>query len=280
MLRTAALGVGLGLVAMTGLAAASPAVASTLAPVADVVTGGAASDTLHEISSDAQTTLDAATAALTRARTANAEVAASGLTIATDDTIVDTAALRDQIEQLSEFGVIPTLLLPGVTEATAEVATDVSAEASALREELVTAEAKQAAEVAAKKAAAKARREKAAAAAKAKAAAEALARANTPEGAKSLARDMASSDYGWGDDQFSCLESLWSKESGWNYQANNPSSGAYGIPQSLPGSKMATVGDDWQTNAATQITWGLSYIDRAYGSPCAAWGHSQSTDWY
>lgn len=80
--------------------------------------------------------------------------------------------------------------------------------------------------------------------------------------------------------QFSCLDQLWNRESGWSITASNASSGAYGIPQSLPGSKMASAGSDWQTNAATQITWGLSYIAGRYGSPCAAWGHSQSVGWY
>ncbi len=84
---------------------------------------------------------------------------------------------------------------------------------------------------------------------------------------------------GWGSDQFSCLVSLWSKESGWRTDAANPS-GAYGIPQALPGSKMASVGADWQTSAATQITWGLNYIAGVYGTPCAAWAHSQATNWY
>jgi resuscitation-promoting factor RpfB len=84
---------------------------------------------------------------------------------------------------------------------------------------------------------------------------------------------------GWGTDQFSCLVSLWSKESGWRTNASNPS-GAYGIPQALPGSKMASAGADWETNAATQITWGLSYIAGVYGTPCAAWAHSQATNWY
>lgn len=80
--------------------------------------------------------------------------------------------------------------------------------------------------------------------------------------------------------QFSCLDSLWTRESDWNVYARNPSSGAYGIPQSLPGSKMASAGPDWQTNAATQIRWGLSYIDGTYGSPCAAWSHEQALGWY
>ncbi|WP_442961578.1 lytic transglycosylase domain-containing protein [Pseudoclavibacter sp. 13-3] len=85
---------------------------------------------------------------------------------------------------------------------------------------------------------------------------------------------------GWGADQFVCLVSLWQKESGWRVNATNSSSGAYGIPQSLPGSKMASAGADWQTNPATQITWGLGYIAGRYSTPCGAWGHSQSFGWY
>ncbi|MGR2753593.1 aggregation-promoting factor C-terminal-like domain-containing protein [Agromyces arachidis] len=112
------------------------------------------------------------------------------------------------------------------------------------------------------------------------AAAEALARANSPEGAKQSAREIMSSQYGWGADQFQCLDSLWTKESGWNYQAVNPSSGAFGIVQAWPAEKLATAGADWRTNAATQIKWGLQYIAASYGSPCAAWGHSQAMNWY
>ncbi|UIP58395.1 aggregation-promoting factor C-terminal-like domain-containing protein [Agromyces marinus] len=107
-----------------------------------------------------------------------------------------------------------------------------------------------------------------------------LARANTPEGAKATARSLAASQYGWGEGQFGCLVNLWNKESGWNYQATNPSSGAYGIVQAWPAEKLATAGADWKTNATTQIKWGLDYISRGYGSPCAAWGHSQSVNWY
>ena len=98
--------------------------------------------------------------------------------------------------------------------------------------------------------------------------------------ARSIARSMASSQYGWGDDQFQCLNSLWERESGWSVSAYNASSGATGIPQALPGSKMASAGSDWQTNPATQIAWGLSYISGSYGTPCAAWGHSESVGWY
>jgi hypothetical protein len=83
---------------------------------------------------------------------------------------------------------------------------------------------------------------------------------------------------GWSS-QWGCLDSLWQRESGWRVYASNPS-GAYGIPQALPGSKMASAGSDWRTNPATQIRWGLGYIASAYGSPCAAWGHFQSRGWY
>ncbi len=80
--------------------------------------------------------------------------------------------------------------------------------------------------------------------------------------------------------QFSCLDKLWNRESNWNPRATNPSSGAYGIPQSLPGSKMASAGADWRTNPQTQVRWGVGYIKARYGTPCGAWAHSQATGWY
>ncbi|MER7009232.1 lytic transglycosylase domain-containing protein [Dactylosporangium sp. NPDC000555] len=86
--------------------------------------------------------------------------------------------------------------------------------------------------------------------------------------------------YGFGLDQMPCLEKLWDKESHWNASALNKSSGAYGIPQALPGNKMATVGADWKTNPETQIRWGLNYIKGRYSTPCGAWSHSQSKGWY
>jgi hypothetical protein len=86
--------------------------------------------------------------------------------------------------------------------------------------------------------------------------------------------------FGWSSSQFSCLDPLWAHESGWSVTAYNAGSGAYGIPQALPGSRMASAGPDWQTNAATQIRWGLEYIKGTYGSPCAAWDHEQATGWY
>ena len=99
-----------------------------------------------------------------------------------------------------------------------------------------------------------------------------------PGSAKGIARSILAAR-GMGDDQYACLDYLWTKESGWRVNAYNPS-GAYGIPQALPGSKMASAGADWQTNPATQITWGLGYIDSRYGSPCGAKAHSVLKNWY
>ena len=96
-------------------------------------------------------------------------------------------------------------------------------------------------------------------------------------------RDIAKAllgEFGFGLDQFGCLDSLYMRESGWRVDADNPSSSAYGIPQALPGSKMSTAGADWETNPVTQIRWGLGYIEDRYGSPCGAWAHSESHGWY
>ncbi|GIE83705.1 lytic transglycosylase domain-containing protein [Actinoplanes regularis] len=87
-------------------------------------------------------------------------------------------------------------------------------------------------------------------------------------------------DAGFEIDQFPCLDKLWKRESGWNYKALNSGSGAYGIPQALPGSKMASIADDWKTNPATQIKWGLGYIEDRYDTPCGAWNHSENVGWY
>lgn len=97
---------------------------------------------------------------------------------------------------------------------------------------------------------------------------------------RALGQQMAADLYGWSGDQWSCLDNLWARESGWSHTSENRSSGAYGIPQALPGSKMAIYGADWQTNPATQIKWGLAYIQGRYGTPCGAWGHFTATNWY
>ena len=80
--------------------------------------------------------------------------------------------------------------------------------------------------------------------------------------------------------QFACLVKLWNRESKWDHKAHNPWSGAYGIPQALPGKKMRTAGNDWKSNPATQIKWGLKYIKGRYKTPCRAWSHMRSTGWY
>ena len=85
---------------------------------------------------------------------------------------------------------------------------------------------------------------------------------------------------GWSSEQFSCLEVMWERESGWNVYATNPSSGAYGIPQALPGSKMASHGSNWRSDAKTQIEWGLDYISSRYSTPCGAWSFWQANNWY
>ena len=100
-----------------------------------------------------------------------------------------------------------------------------------------------------------------------------------PGTAQAIAYDMVIAK-GWGANEFDCLVALWNRESHWNVYASNPTSGAYGIPQALPGDKMASVAADWQTNPATQITWGLGYIEGRYGTPCGAWDHSERVGWY
>jgi hypothetical protein len=86
--------------------------------------------------------------------------------------------------------------------------------------------------------------------------------------------------YGLSTSEFSCLDEIWTQESGWNVHADNPSSSAYGIPQALPGSKMASAGPNWANNAETQIRWGLGYIEARYGSACSAWSFKAAHGWY
>lgn len=97
---------------------------------------------------------------------------------------------------------------------------------------------------------------------------------------RALGQQMAADIYGWTGTQWSCLDNLWTRESNWRTEAGNKSSGAYGIPQALPGDKMAKYGSDWLTNPATQIRWGLAYIKGRYSTPCGAWSHFTSHNWY
>ena len=100
-----------------------------------------------------------------------------------------------------------------------------------------------------------------------------------PTEAQAIGKEMMLAA-GFGEDQWGCLYNLWMRESGWRTTAGNVSSGAYGIPQSLPASKMAAFGDDYLTNPRTQIAWGLSYIKGRYGTPCGGWSAFQAKGWY
>ncbi len=102
---------------------------------------------------------------------------------------------------------------------------------------------------------------------------------NDPAGAQAYAAGQLGS-YGWAPDQMQCLQTLWTKESDWTTTATNPSSGAYGIVQSLPAEKMASAGADYLTNYRTQINWGLDYIQERYQSPCGALNFHYANNWY
>lgn len=295
-------------IAVPAQAATTPADSASPGTTSSATTpfGAAAAQPLSAIEDQAQEALVAARAALASAASLTSDVSASGLQLEGDASI-DTAGLQDAVDALDpgEFALSPVLFLP---ELTADVATatervetktaDVSvrlddAKAKAEAERLA-AEAAAAAQAAAEAAAAQAAAEAAAAADAAQSSSSsspsssapsasvpgaASSGDNSPAGAQASAYAMLSS-YGWGDDQWGCLVSLWNRESGWNYQAYNSGSGATGIPQALPGSKMASAGSDWATNAATQIRWGLGYIADRYGNPCGAWNHSESVGWY
>ena len=97
---------------------------------------------------------------------------------------------------------------------------------------------------------------------------------------KEIARQILKNKFGYGSSQFDCFNNIIIRESMWRIDATNPSSGAYGIPQALPGSKMASEGSDWRTNPATQIIWGVKYMEDRYGSPCSAWSFKRANGWY
>ncbi|MEJ6555245.1 phospholipase [Microbacterium esteraromaticum] len=261
-------------VAVGAVLAASAAAGAVFAPAAlGAIPSEHALDEAAEAADDGKI-------ALVNAQSLNNVVAEVDFPMQTETTQVDLTDLKTDVKRL---GRADQMSSEQVSELTAEVVLGtviVQSKTSELQDALTAAKAAEAARVKAEAervAAEKAAKE---AAEKKRRAAAALAAANTPEGAKAVARTMAAERYGWGEGEFSCLAKLWTKESGWNYQAYNSNGGATGIPQALPGSKMATAGADWRTNAATQIAWGLGYIDRAYGSPCAAWGHSQAVNWY
>ncbi len=104
--------------------------------------------------------------------------------------------------------------------------------------------------------------------------------ARTPLGAKKVAKAILIDEYGFTEKEYKCLNSLWTQESNWNYKSRNKKSGAHGIPQALPASKMNVVSTDWRTNPVTQIRWGLRYISIRYETPCKAWAKHKRSNWY
>jgi len=104
--------------------------------------------------------------------------------------------------------------------------------------------------------------------------------ARTEVGAKKVAKEIMGAEYAWDEEEYKCLNRLWTKESHWNYKAHNSRSGAHGIPQALPAIKMEVVSDDWRTNPVTQIRWGLRYIDIRYETPCGAWAKFKRSRYY
>ena len=104
--------------------------------------------------------------------------------------------------------------------------------------------------------------------------------ARTIDGAKKVAKSIMNTEFEWGDDQYTCLNRLWTKESHWNYKARNPRSGAHGIAQALPATKMESISTDWRTNPLTQIQWGLSYIESRYQTPCKAYAKWKRSRYY
>lgn len=188
---------------------------------------------------------------------------------------VDASSLSSSVAALGEYKTLDADTMRDLTKKTL-TETDVAAAAGAEADRIAAEQAAAAAEAAR-------------AAEAAEAAVEAARVANTPDGARNTARNMLSG-YGWGSDQFSCLDRLWTKESHWTVNAQNnafsrsnphlPEYQAYGIVQAGPGAKMASHGADWKTNAATQIAWGLSYITARYGTPCGAWNHSVANGYY
>lgn len=305
--------------AVAATTADEPTAAASTARV-DSRVASAVSGPITRIAVDADSALVSARAAIAFAANTEKAVADSGLTVE-GSTTINTSELATLSDSLSDFELMPLMLLPEpVSEVrdatdTVNIATgdltgrlehakavkavaDAAAAAAKAAAEQAAAAAKAAAEAqaAAEKAAADKAAAEAAAAEKAAASSSSSSSSGSsprsssspvpnvnvnvdPGSAQGIARQMLA-DRGWGDDQFSCLVSLWNKESGWRVNAHNPSSGAYGIPQSLPGNKMASAGADWQTNPATQIAWGLGYIGGRYGTPCGAWNKSQASGWY
>ena len=236
----------------------------------------------------------AAQAAAQKAQQEAAEQAAAQAAAAAAQKAAQQKAAQEAAAQAAQKAAAQKAAQAAAAQKAAEQAAAQKAAAQAAAQKAQQEAAEQAAAQAAAAAAQKAAQEKAAqeaaaqraaaqaAAQKAAAQAQAASTANlsgelSPAQAQSLARAMEEDRYGWGSGQFSCLVSLWNRESGWRWNAENAYSGAYGIPQALPPSKM---GAGYQYDARVQISWGLSYIAQRYDTPCGAWGHELSYGWY
>ena len=288
--RSVALGAGasLGLIALiTGIGAVSQASAASTASIAATTELSESTGLRHE-----QLSVYSAIATKTAHDRAESTLSDAGTVITAMANKVDSTPLASSVAALGDYKTLETdtvIALTGQTQEAAAAARSAVAEVDRVAAEAAAAAAAEAARAQAEASAQAAAAAEAAAEAEAEAEAardsaapaapQAAAGGNSPAEAKATARAMAASTYGWGESEFSCLVQLWTKESGWSYSAYN-SSGATGIPQALPGSKMATAGSDWATNATTQISWGLGYIQAGYGSPCGAWAHSESNNWY
>ncbi|WP_395243359.1 lytic transglycosylase domain-containing protein [Agromyces sp. MMS24-K17] len=254
---------GSGFVLQSALAAEQDRVAET-----DALRTAANADTTQAVAHSA--VLDAQAA-----RAAKLALSGANDTLTAAQGKVDASGLAATVANLDDYVRLSPARVFALAKATGEQTEAVKGQVAEF--DRVAAE-QAAAAAAAAQAAAQAAVEQAAA--KQPSAASRPSAPSNPSEAQAIARDLMLSMYGWGDDQFGCLVSLWSHESGWNVYAENRSSGAYGIPQALPGSKMAVYGDDWQSNPATQIKWGLGYISGRYGTPCGAWDSFSAKGWY
>lgn len=236
-------------ISVRGFAVASATAVTTVGAVVGVAAGGEQSSTDPVEATAADTTL-------------LADIPAG------QQAVAQTASLTQQAD---------------VQSTAADAEAKKSAEESARKQAAKDAKAKK---LAAEKAAAEAKLAKERAAAKKKAE-EAASRSATRDASsfpqqasytvaevQAMARQIVPAD------QFQCFSNIVNHESTWNYRAENPSSGAYGLVQALPGSKMASVGADWRTNPATQIKWGLNYMNERYDSPCGAWSFWQANNYY
>ncbi|MFJ8664898.1 transglycosylase SLT domain-containing protein [Streptomyces sp. NPDC093600] len=203
---------------------------------------------------------------------------ASGGTQPADDnfeaTAADTTLLADiPMGEQAQVQVSSLSAQADAQAAAADSAAKKSAEEAARLQAAQDAEAK-------KKAADKAERERKEAEERANRSAVRDASSFSAQGSYSIAEVKAIARQMIPASQFQCFSNIVDHESGWNYRATNPSSGAYGLVQALPGSKMSSAGADWQTNPATQIKWGLNYMNNRYDSPCGAWSFWQANRWY